>query len=100
MRSCHQPQNLSFGRGDLSGIARPLPSLRPLGQGRNVTRHAELLDMVIVGVLAWAIPLVLLILFFRTLATIVAGLRSINDATQRIADSVEKLAARDVRTRD
>ena len=56
--------------------------------------------MVIVGVLAWAIPLVFLILFFRTLGTIVEGLRSINNATQRIAESVEKLAARDVSSRD
>ena len=65
-----------------------------------VRRSLQVFDMVIVGVLAWAIPLVLLILLFRTLATIVAGLRSINDATQRIAESVEKLAARDVGARD
>jgi hypothetical protein len=54
------------------------------------------MTMLVVWALSWGIPLVLLIMLFRTLGTIVAGLRSINEATQRTAAAVERLAAREV----
>jgi hypothetical protein len=46
-------------------------------------------------VLVWGVPLLLVIYLFRTLSTIVEGLRSINAASQRIAVAVEKLADRE-----
>ena len=50
---------------------------------------------VVVGVvmfLSWMVPVVLVVYLFRTLGTIVDGLRSINAATQRIAAAVEQMA--------
>lgn len=44
--------------------------------------------------LSWVIPIVLIVYLFRTLGTIVEGLRSINAGVQRTAAAVEALAAR------
>ena len=44
--------------------------------------------------LSWIIPIVLVVYLFRTLDTIVEGLRSINVAVQRTAAAVEAMAAR------
>ena len=48
----------------------------------------------LVVVLSWGIPIFLIYTLFRTLGTIVEGLRSINDATQRTALAVEELVRR------
>ena len=47
--------------------------------------------------LFWAVPLLLVVYLFRTLSTIVAGLRAINATTLRIAEGVEAIAAQDRR---
>ena len=65
----------------------------PLG----VTSHTVRMNgiaVVLVFALSWIIPIALVVYFFRTLGTIVEGLRSINAGVQRTAAAVEALAAR------
>ena len=50
--------------------------------------------VIFILLLSWGIPILLVIYLFRTLGTIVEGLRSINAASQRIAIAVERLADR------
>jgi hypothetical protein len=50
--------------------------------------------VVLVFALSWVIPIALIVYLFRTLATMVEGLRSINAGVQRTAAAVEALAAR------
>ena len=52
------------------------------------------IGVMFVLLLSWGIPILLVIYLFRTLSTIVEGLRSINAASQRIAIAVERLADR------
>jgi hypothetical protein len=47
---------------------------------------------VLVVLLAWGMPLLVVVYVVRALGTIVAGLRSVNAHTERIAIAVEKLA--------
>ena len=56
------------------------------------------IGVVLVFALSWIIPIVLIVYFFRTLGTIVEGLRSINVAVQRTATAVEAIAARGTRS--
>ena len=52
------------------------------------------IGVALVFALSWVVPIVLVVLLFRTLGTIVEGLRSINAGVQRTAAAVEALAAR------
>lgn len=52
------------------------------------------IGIVFVFALTWIVPIVLIVYLFRTLATIVDGLRSINAGVQRTAAAVEALAGR------
>jgi hypothetical protein len=52
------------------------------------------IGVIFILLLSWGIPILIVILLFRTLSTIVEGLRSINAASQRIAIAVERLADR------
>lgn len=52
--------------------------------------------LLVFSAISWAIPIVIVVFLFRTLATIVEGLRSINAASQRIAAAVEALAAKEL----
>jgi hypothetical protein len=44
--------------------------------------------------LSWIVPIAFIVYLFRTLGTIVEGLRSINAGVQRTAAAVEAIAAR------
>ena len=51
------------------------------------------LFFVVMTIAMWSIPIVFLIYLFRTLATIVEGLRALNASSLRIAAAVEHMAA-------
>ena len=50
------------------------------------------LGVALVFALSWVVPVALVVYLFRTLGTIVDGLRSINAGVQRTAAAVERLA--------
>lgn len=58
--------------------------------------HDEYMELIggLFVVAVWLVPFVLVAFLFRTLGTIVEGLRSINLGVQRTAAAVEALAAR------
>ena len=65
------------------------------GDGRrHQTPWMNGIGVLLVFALSWIVPIALVIYLFRTLGTIVEGIRSINAGVQRTAAAVEVLAAR------
>lgn len=51
------------------------------------------ISVLVIG-LSWIVPVAFVVYLFRTLGTIVEGLRSINAGVQRTAAAMEAIAAR------